>query len=73
MKTNWIRTRKLFKRLNFGPTSVANRQEKMNRRPGAQTGLSCIKKLAGKKPLIRKPVTIIKKESERKRSGSEKF
>jgi len=45
----------------------------MNRRPGAQTGLSCIKKLAGKKPLIRKPVTIIKKESERKRSGSEKF
>jgi hypothetical protein len=73
MKTNWSKTRRLLRRLNFGPTRIAIKEEKMKRRPGAQTGLSCIKKLAGKKPFIRKPVTTTKKESDRKRSGTVKF
>jgi len=45
----------------------------MKRKPGPQTGFSRMKKLAGKRPLIRKPVTTIKNESERKRSGTVKF
>jgi len=73
MKTNWIKTRTLFQKSNFGPKSIASRQEKVKRRPGAQTGLSYVKKLTGKKPVMRKPVTIIKRESERKRSGTVKF
>jgi len=73
MKINWLKTRRLFKKSNFGPKRIANKQEKMKRRPGPQTTLSCVKKSPGKKPFIRKPVMTIKKESERKRSGTVKF
>jgi hypothetical protein len=73
MKINWLKTRRLFKKSNFGPKRIANKQEKMKKRPGLQTGLSYMKKLPGKKPFIKKPVMTIKKESERKSSGTVKF